>query len=388
MSNIIVDNTSSNSNPMNNDLTNQDYSDDYIDCIESSIASNRFNVPMGTCTRSKKKKNDQTYKTKSVRNTRVSESSFRILNLGEHDALFKNNYTLLQLRKMCKHYKVKITGTKGLLTNRLYESMKHNYNAFIIQRVWRKYLLQQNNELRGPALFNRAICVNETDFYSMDKLSSIPVSQIFSYKDADNKVYGFDIDSLYKLLSKGNSKTGNPYNRMSFPSSLRRDINRLIKIGQFIGEPVTIHKDVVEDICPVKQLELQTLNIFQTIDALGNLTDYQWFWRLGRIQLIRYIRQLADIWTYRAQLHDHVKREICPPDGNPFRCVDISSLPSLPLNTLRSRSLTIIDNLVKRGINEGVRSLGANYVLCGLTLVSVEAATALPWLYDSVAPVE
>ena len=44
--------------------------------------------------------------------------------------------------------------------------------------------------------------------------------------------------------------------------------------------------------------------------------------------------------------------------------------------------------LVKKGINTDAKSLGAFYVLAGLTLVNINAATAMPWLYQSVAHVQ
>lgn len=45
-----------------------------------------------------------------------------------------------------------------------------------------------------------------------------------------------------------------------------------------------------------------------------------------------------------------------------------------------------MDQLVKNGVDRESRILGANYVLCALTLVSTAAADSLPWLYHSVAP--
>ena len=61
------------------------------------------------------------------------------------------------------------------------------------------------------------------------------------------------------------------------------------------------------------------------------------------------------------------------------------SLPNYSLETLKRNALTIIEHLVRRGVNENSRALGANYVLCALTLVSSGAANSLPWLYQSVA---
>ena len=50
----------------------------------------------------------------------------------------------------------------------------------------------------------------------------------------------------------------------------------------------------------------------------------------------------------------------------------------------KSNKVTIIEKLVRSGINHDSKCLGANYVLCALTLVSSDAATAIPWLFQSV----
>jgi hypothetical protein len=58
----------------------------------------------------------------------------------------------------------------------------------------------------------------------------------------------------------------------------------------------------------------------------------------------------------------------------------------LEINQLFYNVLTILENFVNSGINNESRRLGAYYVLGALTLVSEDAATSLPWLYDAVRP--
>ena len=65
--------------------------------------------------------------------------------------------------------------------------------------------------------------------------------------------------------------------------------------------------------------------------------------------------------------------------------MSLHALPNYTLEILKKNALIVIENLVKRGVNETSRALGANYILCALTLVNEEAANALPWLYQSVA---
>ena len=133
-----------------------------------------------------------------------------------------------------------------------------------------------------------------------------------------------------------------------------------------------------------KRISLKTLSIFHRIDTFGHITDTSWFLTLERPQLIRFIRELQDIWEYRANLSDHIKRQICPPNGNQFHGINITSLLQRNKETLQRNILYIMENLISKGINTDSKSLGAFYILSALTLVSHSAAVALPWLYESV----
>ena len=62
-------------------------------------------------------------------------------------------------------------------------------------------------------------------------------------------------------------------------------------------------------------------------------------------------------------------------------------LNEIPFDNIKKLAVSIMEILVKKGVNTDSRSLGAFYVLAGLTLVNVNAATAMPWLYQSVAHV-
>ena len=221
----------------------------------------------------------------------------------------------------------------------------------------------------------------------MGPLSQIPYTQFMSYKDVDDMIYGFDILSIYNLLKKGGKTTSNPCNRNPIPKGVRSSLKKILRIAPMFGDLVDTKIEKPDaHISLEKQLELRALSVFQDIDELGNYTDQSWFQTLGRHQLIRFIRELADIWTYRASLSNSVKREICPPVGNPFRSIDFHSLPNLSNERLKRSSITLMETFVRGGINVESRGLGANYVLCALTLVSPEAASSLPWLYQSVAP--
>jgi len=311
--------------------------------------------------------------------------NFEILNNCDFNKLIENEYKVTQLKDMCRHYKLKVSGKKKDLIARIYSYLKLSYYSIKIQKRWRKYLYRKFIYKLGPAFKDRSICVNDTDFLTMDELNNVPAVQFFSYKDDDNTIYGFDIKSIYNLLLKNKKNATNPYNRNPFPKQIRKNINDVIKLSGILNIELSVNIQP-DNLSREKEIELKIVGLFQDIDALGNYTNADWFFSLTTVHLIRYIRELLDIWTYRANLDYITKREICPPIGNPFMGIHINMLPNKNLEELREISLSIIERMVKTGINHGSKCLGANYVLCALTLVNYETAQALPWLYESVAP--
>jgi hypothetical protein len=130
-----------------------------------------------------------------------------------------------------------------------------------------------------------------------------------------------------------------------------------------------------------KYIELKTVTLFQNIDALGNYSNAQWFLSLNRTQLIKFMRELIDIWEYRANISIETKKAICFPSGNPF-----NRLPNLQIieniDHIRKAILEVMEKMVNTGIDKDNKCLGAYYILSALTLVNNDAATALPWLYE------
>ena len=315
----------------------------------------------------------------------ISDKDFTIPNFKQSSFLLKYNYKVSQLKDIARFYKLKISGNKDELRSRITVYIQTSCNAIKIQRLWKNYILRVYNLLKGPARIKRKQCVNENDFLTMEKLVDIPHSQFYSYNDSTGQIYGFDMLSLYNLYDKSANEPTNPYNRQPFPDNVKTDIKKLIAINKFCGDSIIIVMDKPDEVSPLKQLDFRILSVFQEIDNLGNYTDIEWFASLQRVNLIRFIRELADIWNYRAQLPITTRREICPPVGNPFHGLNLNTLPNMTFFSLKKETINIIEHLVYRGINNASRALGANYVLCALTLVNTNAAIHLPWLYQSVA---
>ena len=316
---------------------------------------------------------------------KITKETFTMLSFSEYNDIVKNNYNVLQLKQMCKHYNQKVSGNKEELRRRMYNYLKYSASACIIQKEYKRHITQRYIKSHGPAFFTRKKCVNEVDFLTLSSIQDIPHYQFFSYRDKDDFMYCFDICSLYNLFKNSNNHPKNPFNRNDFPPTIIQDLRTLIRLCKVMSYPVKLilDKDTTE-LSFEQQVIVKINSVFQKIDQLGNYTDSAWFIQLNRPKLIMFVRELYDIWTYRSQLTHETKISICPPIGNPFNAFQMSGLYMKNITQIRKSVIHIIDILVTRGIDSASRNLGAYYCLGALTLVNQGAADALPWLYESV----
>ena len=320
---------------------------------------------------------------------KIDENNISIPTIYNYNNVIKYNYNIQQLKIFAKHYKLKISGTKKELIVRIFVFLQLSYHITKVQKIFRGSLQRKFNNLHGPAYKNRKLCTNNTDFITMDNLNDLNINQFFSYKDVDDFIYGFDLASIFSLIyMKNNVKISqNPYNRNNIPVEVFINIKLLVKIGKILNKKVYLEiQDEPLNISNEKVIELRSLSLFQNINALGNYSDSEWFLSLSRTQLNKFVRELCDIWNYRAQLSLEVKKKICPPNGLPFMNLSIPYIYNeLDINNIKKVILEVLEKFVNNGIDNDSKSLGAYYVLAALTLVSVDASTSLPWLFQSVS---
>ena len=331
-----------------------------------------------------------------------------ILKPVEYEKMKTAKYSLADLRSLCSYYGIKKSGTKPDLTQRIYTFLKQTYFILRIQRNFKTFLSKKYRELCGPGYLHISKCVNDTDFYTFYKLSNIKPMELFTYLDSDNKIYGFHIASIFHLIITSYPTITNPYNRNVISSSIIKNVYEKLIYGSLMGFRVSVKLDDDDnnddnnndDYCstnvavgvPVisreKQEELFIVDLFQHINTLGNYSDSDWFIALQRDELVRFIRNVHDIWYYRANLSQEMKERICPPHGNPFVLhnvhVNLNVITLLTTPEIRTICVSVIDRMTRRGAAREDQCLGAFYVLATLTIVNQDARNALPWLYEAV----
>lgn len=349
---------------------------------------------------------------------------------------YKNNileldkFKLPTIKEAVRKYKLKLSGKKSELIERLITHFKSITSAIKIQTVFRRWLVIQMNQLRGPAFKNIKLCVNESDFSTLEPLDEIPKSNFFSLTDQNNFTYGFNISSLIELL-KQNYNACNPYNREKFNNKTKNDIITLYKCC-FINlpnfknenEPYTITNNnytrnivrPIRRVLPILEnniiynprintisthehliqfnnirtirltpIENRITQLFIAIDQLGNYTSREWFSELDIRGYIRLYRALYEIWYIRSGLTNEVRHNIspfCQPFDGIFNQRVLHS--DLSLQQIQTACLIVFENLVYSGIDEEYKRLGTFHALSALTMVSRGARIAMPWLYESV----
>jgi len=343
-----------------------------------------------------------------------------------------NKYKLPQLKSAVRKYKLKISGRKSELLSRLIAHFNCTTQAIRIQTVFRRWLVIQMGRLRGPAFKHIELCVNKSDFSTLEPINEIPKSNLFTLTDQNNFTYGFNISSLIELL-KHNNNACNPYNREKFDNKTKNDFITLYKCC-FIAlpnfknenEPYTISNnnaqnlgrsarrihpeplhfvnnilynprinaiDTQEQLAQFNNIHTLRLTptdnritqLFISIDQLGNYTNREWFSELDVRGYIRLYRALYEIWYLRSGLSLEVRRNIspfCQPFDGIFNSRVLYS--SLSLQQIQTACLIVFENLVYSGIDNEHKVLGTFHALSALTMVSSGARTAMPWLYESV----
>jgi len=126
------------------------------------------------------------------------------------------------------------------------------------------------------------------------------------------------------------------------------------------------------------------VRVFQKMDMLGQYTDVNWLINMELINLKKFYRSANDMFEYRAQLSEEVKRMITV-DGRMFRNLidSVHLYREKHKRTLQSEILKEMERIIDEGQDKEYKTLGVNLLLTVFTEYSPEAAIALPHLVQS-----
>jgi hypothetical protein len=315
---------------------------------------------------------------------KIKDNLFEIPGYDEYDRILKTNYNVSQLKKILKYYHYKISGNKEEKISRIYNNLKYSYYSIKIQKLFKGFIIRKLIKLKGEGLFNRKKCVNELDPLTLEDISKLNFENYISIQE-NGKTYGFNIASFWNLWKRkpyADKFIENPYTRIAINSKDWERCIKIIFISKKFCRNIIIEREIDEIISLRKRIEMRTMTVFQKIDEMGFITDVNWFLNLSRLRLGRFIKELKEIWTYRLQIPQEIKNQICPPNGHPFVGIHMVDIVHISNENLKKKCLKVMENLLS-GVDHDSKHVGATYILGSLTLVSSSAANSMPWLFQS-----
>ena len=140
---------------------------------------------------------------------------------------------------ICRHYKLKVSGKKDELVERVRKFLQYSQLAIILQSKIKRRFTYEWLKLHGLGLFDRSICVNDSDIMG-DDLIDIKYSNFFSFTD-QGFTYGFDILTFREMIlkTKRNRITRkriviNPYTRDEIEDNVISDFYKLLKYTKYL----------------------------------------------------------------------------------------------------------------------------------------------------------
>lgn len=286
-----------------------------------------------------------------------------------------------------------ISGNKLELFNKLFSHFYYFNYIVKIQALFRGYLNRKLFKLQS--LNNKKKCTNTMDFITLEDTNTIPNDYFYSYSikhsNQNNEqyedVYGFNITSIYiNLIKKKDIK--NPFTRVLFPDFVKKEVEEFVRLSKVLNKKLNlVMEDDTKNLSIEKKMNFQALELFQSINELNNYSDAKWFLQLSKSNTFRFIKELHDIWEYRAGLSHETKCEYYPPNGDLFSNININikNFNSEPdIIKMKSKIISILSKFINADTSLENKKTNAMFILSALTLVCPVAAEAMPHYYFGV----
>jgi hypothetical protein len=343
-----------------------------------------------------------------------------------------DNYPLPRINASLEHYKIIKTYSSSQFLQAINNIEKlnsffimllkanQNMNKVItLQRFIKKSLSNYKLKLLGPAFNNRSLCVNDSDFFTLDELKDIPNDEFFSFKDEKNFIYGFHIDSITQLVFKSDEhyfeqfkkkiknkqiiinnnsinlcyhqfikllcnhynkiKVLNPYTRFLINNNTKFKIITLYAKKEYDINKITTTNN---DILPIDIklfVKNKCLEIFQKIDLYGYQTDINWLYNQNTTILKVFYKKLALLWNFEFGLNHEGRYKIAQTNHVFNNLHDIMTSRFDKYNLLE-KILEPVNIIVSNGVTEPDRQNGCIIILYALAFINNRCVLANPWL--------
>ena len=326
-------------------------------------------------------------------------------------------YKLIKI-KDCSKFLQAINNTEKLKSffDILLKGNKYLPQLIILQRFIKKALISYKKKIHGPALYNRALCVNDVDFFTLDEIKDIPNNDFFSFSDEKNFIYGFHIDSIIQLIFKSdenyfeqfNKKIKNKYivinnNKIKicyqqFIKLLYNHYNKIKILNPYTRSTIVCNDKLnairlyaqntydinkVEEIIEIVDIKISVrnkcLNIFQKIDFFGYQTDINWLYDQNQTLLKVFYKKLALLWNFEFGLNNEARYKIAR-SYNIFVNLHDIMISKQDKYTLLDKILDTVNLIVSNGETNSDKQSGCIIILYALAFINNRCILANPWL--------
>ena len=282
-----------------------------------------------------------------------------------------------------------------------------------LQRYIKKSLLLLKQKCHGPAFKNTQLCVNDSDFFTLDELKDIPNDDFFSFSDEKKFVYGFSIDSIIQLILKSDEnyfeqfsrkiknrhthqhpklcyyqfikilythyskiKIINPYTRFVIDNTIKLKAIRLYARKEY---DINRIEEIVEIVDIKTLVKNKCLSIFQKIDMFGYQTDINWLYDQNQTVLKIFYKKLALLWNFEFGLNNEARYKIAH-SHNIFVNLHDIMISKQDKYTLLDKILEPVNAMVSNGRTDADKQSGCIIVLYALAFIDNRCVMANPWL--------
>jgi len=240
----------------------------------------------------------------------------------------------------------------------------------IIQKTFRMWNIYRRNKSN-----------NKEDCGTLDSIYDIPIEYYIDFLDNDGFTYAFDIRTL-QLMNKNNEWI-NPYTQKNFGINEKFLIKLNNKINNIQENNGKLNYDSPK-LTEEQRYHQFLIRVFQKYDMLGQYTDINWFEQLELSDLKKFYKSANDMFQYRAQLSDNIKKKIVK-DGVFFQNFvnNLHSFKNKNKRLLQFEILREMERIIDEGEDKEYKTLGANLILTVLVEICPAAANALPHLVQS-----
>jgi hypothetical protein len=287
-----------------------------------------------------------------------------------------DNLDIFYLFTICRYHKVIVRGDARALCKTLKKKLYgHIYKTTPSEIVYKSYSKYFFWKIGNGHLLTKSL--NICDFYSSVPIQDIPIFFLIC-TESNNKIHAFDIRSLYAYKCINPDNFRNPYTDKEFTSRTLNQIDTKIHWLKKFKFPLQ-YTNTCKNIDKMSQY---IINVFAHISTY-QYVDHEWFQSLNFDMLKKLYYELFEIWHIRLPMQDAYKTDMVK-DGSVFsNWSKVERYTPSMHNKLIIETLENIERLVTEGITEDHRKSGCSIFLMGLVLVSEDAATSHPHLYQA-----